>query len=502
MHTKEVDLDQQIGNLTIRNKLEHLTRDNPNPVYRPPSKAIFKVFIPAATKAINTRAKELPPHLLELELRYKARAHWQKSNYVWEALRKMLHAFSDTLHYVEKPVISQEELATWVPVDRLKTTTYGFTTEGSDLSKSAGLPKFGSKRDQLNGALQYAEVIKQSGTLKSMYPIFPGFRTQQSPPDDPKVRGINMIPISTWVLERECWPYVIARAKADWNKPEAAVNYFPPEQTWKQFGDLAARGQTAVVLDATLYDTTVHANENEASAMYFIPDYEHRDLLVEYMNKAEILMPQGEMIERNGGKTSGGTDTNFTDSWTNIGDIVQSLGPILRYLVGYIVNGDDIILVFSTVVRKENISRLSRESRRNINPDKSDIKTDTAWFSKLYLDDRLDGPTKPLFLIANSLSFKERESDPITSSKEYVAIASTSILAPLEYHPFGDEFRSIYWKRCDKYHIQSFGRQELIPAMKRYLSSNSWKVEHGILPEDPGKAVDAIRQSWAAEASA
>jgi hypothetical protein len=502
MKTKPVNLDWKVGrDLTIRNKLEFLTRDNPNPVLRPAHAGVARELVPLWTKMVNTKGKELPTHLLELEIMYKTRVRWQRSNYKWETLRKMLHSFSNTLHYAEAPLLEQSELETWLPVSRLQATTHRFTTEGSDLSKSAGLPKFGSKRQQLEGMKQHAETIKASGTLNEMYPIFPGFRTQQSPPDTPKVRGINMIPGSTWVLEREAWPDVLQKAKAHWNKPGAAVDHMPPEQTWKCFVEMAAASQSISVIDSTLYDTTVHANENDASVELFIPSYEFKDLLKSYYNTAEILMPKGEMIERNGGMSSGRTDTNFTDSWTNIADLVQSARAIVRYLVGYHVRGDDIILFWDTQVRQDNIKALSNQSRRTINPDKSDIRTSSAWFAKLYLDPDLDGWTKPGFLVCNSLMYKERESDAITSSKEYAAIAATSILSSMEYHPWGDKFRNTYWKRCDKYPIQSFGTEELIPAMEAYQSSHSWQVEHGILPEDPWQAVETLRRSWAAELS-
>jgi hypothetical protein len=274
----------------------------------------------------------------------------------------------------------------------------------------------------------------------------------------------------------------------------------PPEDTWKLFCMMAAESQSITVIDSTLYDTTVHANENEASVELFVGNYEFKELLKEYYNYAEILVPSGH-IERKGGMLSGRTDTNFTDSWTNVADLIQSVGPILRYFVGYHVRGDDIILYWNTQVRKDNIKALSTKSRRTINPDKSDIRQDTAWFAKLYLDPGLDGWTKPGFLVCNSLMYKERESDAISSSKEYAAIAATSILSSMEYHPWGDEFRNIYWKRCDKYPIRDFGRRELIPAMEAYQSAHSWQVEHGILPQDPGEAVDKLRASWAAETS-
>jgi hypothetical protein len=499
MLTKAVNLDWKVGrNFTIRDKLEFLTRDNPNPVYRPAAAGVKLNLVPFWTKLVNSRGKELPDHLLELEIQYKERVFWQRSNYMWATLKDMLHAFSNSLHYVERPILAEDELETYIPISNLRARTYGFDARGADLSKSAGLPRFGSKRDQMVGMKQHADIIKSS-SLKEMYPIFPGFRTQQSPPDIPKVRGINMIPGSTWVLEREAWPDVLRRAKEHWNKPGSAVDHMPPEQTWKLFCMKAAESQSISVIDSTLYDTTVHANENEASVELFIPGYEFKDLLKEYYNKAEILMPKGEMIERNGGMSSGRTDTNFTDSWTNIADLIQSAGPILRYFVGYHVRGDDIILFWSTQVRKQNIEGISRRSRRTINPDKSDIRSSTAWFAKLYLDPGLQGWCKPGFLVANSLSFKERESDAITSSKEYAAIAATNILSSMEHHPWGDEFRSQYWRRCDKYPITSFGREELVDAMKAYQSSHSWQVEHGILPEDPAEAVDKLRASWAAE---
>jgi hypothetical protein len=307
-----------------------------------------------------------------------------------------------------------------------------------------------------------------------------------------------MVPMSTWVLEREAWSDALARAKEHWHKPGFAVDYMPPESTWNMFCEMANKSQSIVVVDASAFDTCVRAEENAYLVDSLIPDYEYSELLKQYYNTAEILTPDG-LIERNGGMLSGVLPTNLGDSIFNVADLATSFGPLARYLIGYHVRGDDIILYFDTAIRQQNISAMGRQSFRTINPDKSDIRTNSAWFAKLYLDPDLHGYTKPIFLVLNSLMFKERESDAITSSKYYASIAATSIIASLEHHPWGDEVRQEYWASADKYPIRSLERSGLTEAMSAYQSSHSWMVEHGILDSDASRAVENLRSSWAAE---
>jgi hypothetical protein len=310
-----------------------------------------------------------------------------------------------------------------------------------------------------------------------------------------------MCPGVQWYLDTEMLGDVLHKAKTKWNKPGLAVDYMPPEQTYSLFVNKISDSKSAVVLDAENYGRNVYAEETEYFLSELAPDYEFLEQMIDYYNKAEILMPSPiDYIQRNGGIPDGVKGTNLLDSLTNVSDIVESSGPIARYFSGYHVRGDDIITYWDTRVGKENIIKIDQNSRRRINPDKSDIRSDTAWFAKLYLDPALAGWTKPAFLVLNSLTYKERESHSITASKEYSAIAAVSILNSLEHHPFGNQVAKRYWRPdVDKYPITELDDDGLEEAMRAYQSSHSWQVEEGILESDPRKALDGLRGSWAAQ---
>jgi hypothetical protein len=291
-----------------------------------------------------------------------------------------------------------------------------------------------------------------------------------------------------------------------WNKPHMSVDYMDPSNTYANFVDMAPKVKSIVVLDATGFEYDVNRGENAYYISELAPTFEFSEQMIDYYNTAEVVMPdeQGgiQFIEKDGGMPSGVVGTNLLESMMNAEDIIRSSGPINRFFEGYHVRGDDIITYWDTRLEKSNIEKLASNSLRSINPDKSDVRTDSAWFAKLYLDTHLSGWTKPVFLVLNSLIFKERESDPITSTKYYTSIASTSILNSLEHHPFGSEVVQAYWKDVDKYSLHDLDDAGLETAATKYIQSHNWQAEHGIISDDPRQFVKEIRSSWAAEVSA
>jgi hypothetical protein len=114
-------------------------------------------------------------------------------------------------------------------------------------------------------------------------------------------------------------------------------------------------------VDAEKYDQSVQPSETEKAADYFYPDYEFKDLLVEYSNKADLVMPD-EIISRNGGMPSGKKTTNLEDGFDNINDLLEALDKmgLYKYVVCILVNGDDITIGLSTKLTQEiSLSSLS-----------------------------------------------------------------------------------------------------------------------------------------------
>jgi hypothetical protein len=401
--------------------------------------------------------------------------------YKYERLRQQIDRFAETAAASDREYsVSLEEIFDNLGV--VKSNAYALDTTGKDLSKAAALPNFGSKRDQLAAARQYVEgVIKPNPSLNQMYSIFPGYRTQQSEPGSEKVRLINMVPISTWIMELEAYRSTIDATVQECKSKEHLYSFFytDPRTLFERFVSKIADANQAVVMDSTQYDSTVQEPELRAVSNALASDYPYIGLLADYLVHASIIMPDGD-IARRGGVPSGSVITNILDGITNIADLQEAFERVglWKWLSSIVVNGDDICLLFKTKIDKKNIDKVSRYSRRELNPDKSDLRQSTAWFSKLYLDSTLEGPCKPGFLVLNSLMFKEHQLDPVTGSKEYVAIATAQQVSYLEHHPDGSYIAQAV-KSVDKYPVDKFTDQELDDAADRYLDDHSWMVEHG-----------------------
>lgn len=496
--TKHVD----VNSLPVKRRLDALQHDNTDPVYRPAGKRVLEKLVPVTRKLLFSRGKELPQDLRDLEMRYLERISWQRSRYVYKVLLNNVQKFTETLNFPKLTYDPLKDIEDWIPIQKIKSTSYDLKTEGHDMTKSAGLPKFGSKKENLAAAKQYLSSLGKPG-LSDLYPAFLGYRTQQSPEDDPKVRNINMVPITTWLLEIQMLDSAIANAKANWiSTDRTTVHYTDLNTAFQWICDKISQCQSVVMLDASNYDMSVYQEEISGSLRLLAPEYEHIEVLIEYYNTAPILAPIGYIL-RKGGILSGTVGTNILDSITNILDIVRAceLIGLARYIIGIRVNGDDIVVFLSTQARSKNINDIDKGSKRTISEAKSSITTSSAWFSKIYFDPGLPGPTKPVHLVVNSLAFKERESDAVTSSKEYAAIAATQILGYLEHHPWGTIIRDEYWRKCDKYPISGFDAND--PQVREvagaYLSRHNWAVETGQLPSDPVAYFKELQSSWAAE---
>jgi hypothetical protein len=392
-------------------------------------------------------------------------------------------------------------------MNKLVIKVHKFSSVGSNLTKSAGLPNFGTKRENLGAIVQYLETVVKPNfsaaqPTKDIYCHFIGSRTQQSSPEEPKVRDINEGSGSAWGIESEAYngkAMIDAMQKhwvySDTNRSEVA--FTPPERWWQLVADKSPEVVSWVVLDAKDFNKHVWPGELTAFVEATIPDYEFKAIIENLYRKVEILTWKG-YVQKDGGNPSGVRNTNPINSVCNVDDIVRAFGRLAIFIVVIIVNGDDILIGFKTLITKNNIGAMARYSRRIFNKDKSDILSSGAEFSKRILDPRLPGPTSAIARVANSHIHSERQSDAITSSKQYTAIAAASIIDPLKYHPLGDEYRKLYYS-IDKYSVTDFGSAELLPYARAYLSRNSWKSEHGQITGDPKQFISTLKSSWAAQ---
>ena len=361
------------------------------------------------------------------------------------------------------------------------------------LNKGAGLPKFGKKKDQLASARQYVEsIVKPAADWNKLPSIFPGYRTQQSSIDQPKVRLVWQVPIAEWLIECEMYDSAITLTIKEngGNKHELKLFYCEPSEIHSWVKEWEAVVNHWVSLDATSYDSSVRKSELETGIHYFGHDYQFVDVVVGYTVGAQLVLPEGDLT-REGGMPSGSKGTNLLDGFTNIVDILECLERlgIRKYLKCCLINGDDITLGFATRITNSNLDKLNRYSRREINSDKSVIG-EYVWNSKWYMDEQI--MTRPIFRVINSAMFKEHQTNPITGSKEYVAIALAQQLLDIEMHPESEVVLGAFAK-ADKYPISKFNDAELIPYAQAWLDDHNWAAEWIGTPSEIVKRLKSTR---------
>jgi hypothetical protein len=414
--------------------MRNIQQDNTGIAERKLAVAVRKKLIPQANKLFRTT--KLPSDLDAIERQYIERVEWPRSIYKYKILLDACNHFTNV---IDTPYTNGLELMDtishpWVESSRFN-VDLTLARNKRALKKAASLPMFGKKQDNIAAAKQYVEsVIKSSSSIQDMYSIMPGYRTQQSSPDSPKVRLVWAFPVTTWLMECEAYDDGITKTISE-NKNEHTVKLFycAPEEIHQWYNDVSNSIQHWANLDATSYDAYVCKSELSEFIRSFTRNYEFAALLDDYQARASLVLPEGDLV-RNGGMPSGSKITNVGDGWTNVVDTLEYLErcKLLRYLEAILVNGDDISLGFSTKLTKSNIEKFNRYSRREIHPEKSRLGA-TLWNSKFYIDDDL--MTRPLYRVLNSMMFKEHQTNPITGSKEYVTIAYAQQVKDIEQHP-------------------------------------------------------------------
>lgn len=441
------------------------------------------------------RTTKMPPGLTKQEAKYRERAEWPRSIYIPEVLWDLCKAFESIpdsqplkLEYLdtyEHPWMRSSSFVFDESLDRNK----------HSLTKSAGPPRFGKKRDELAAAKQYvSEVLKPDPKLENSYCIAPGTRTQQSSPEDPKIRLVWMIPITTWIIESEAVDDAITKTiEATASKPHQIFVFYTQLSGLKEwFAKFEGEVMQWVNLDATVYDSTVTAVELDQLVEYFVGDFEFSEFIAQYLKQAELALPHG-LMSRYGGMPSGSKFTNLGDGWTNVLDIIESFArfKLDRFIVCIAVNGDDITVGLSTKLSEDNLKKISTVSRRNINYTKSELGT-YVWNSKLVVEVDQSGEvliTRPAWRVYNSLCFTERVRGPIFASKEYIELATASILQDIEEHPYGDQIIDLV-ASVTKFHLSTMSNDQLQDAANAYLGDNVWREER-----DTNELIDSLRST-------
>lgn len=472
----------------VKRRLANLQLDNAGVQERKIKSVIQDKIIPLVDKLLDSR--KIPAGLMELESEFKKKRLYPRSIYRYRTLYDGCHKYDglDDWPYDRQTV---DLLSDWRHPYR-PSTTFSFQPElyrnHRALDKGAGLPHFGKKGEQLPYARQYVEdVLKCSrlDTISDMYSVFPNYRTQQSPPTEPKVRLVWMYPISSWYMESEALDSALDQTTIANQSDKLNIKTFYMNPVSEQRGLKSwMNAQSDVVYwmngDASSYDTKVRTSELAAGWSYFASGYEQIQKLFLFSAYSSLVMPEGDLL-RNGGMPSGSKFTNLGDGWTNVLDYLEVLKKIDLYdhCQAILVNGDDITLGFNKMIDEDILNAIAKHSRRIQNPEKTKVR-DWIWNSKWYCDGEII--TRPINRVLNSLMFAESRMNPVNGSKEMIEIVLAMQLHDIEQHPLGPEVIDAI-KLEDKYHISGMSDEQLIAAATAYLDDHSFMVDSGMFTD-------------------
>jgi hypothetical protein len=362
--------------------------------------------------------------------------------------------------------------------------------------KGGGMPLMESKGVALPKALQYVnEVLKPTRDWNYCYSILMGVRTQQSPPNGPwKVRPIWQVSTADWILGVEALASALENTDAAVN-PNLDLYLFhsTPEMLLEWYKNKESEVDEWVNLDWQTFDKDVCVEEHEWHADQFYPNYEYKDLRLGWLINATVMTPDGDLA-REGAEPSGDIGTNHMDSTTNEQDTYESLviSRLDKFYVCSVTNGDDKSLGMSTKITDDNLEKIAKHSRRQLNVDKVDVG-DYVWNSKWVICKDATGKafiTRPVYRVLNSTIYAERVKQAVAGSKEYVELVLAQQLQSIEQHPFGPEVIKLYSKH-NKYHISEFSNDQLREAADLWLNNHNWMDWLG----DSDDVIDQARNS-------
>lgn len=292
---KQVTLFNRDGK--VRTYLESLTHDNMGSSERPIAPMLRKLVLPVARKEFRTTA--FPPGLTEIEEKYLERLEWPKGMYQYSG-------FQTAVAYYES--VPDLEAPSNLLVDSFSHPWCGSSAHDIDLnldrnrrsmSHGGGFPLMGSKRDNLNEAMLYNEKVKTSSALEDCWSILPGFRAQKptEPGTDPVVRLVFGTPTHWWLLECEAFDDAITRTVLQSQALDTDINtfYYEANDLKKYINSKFPSVNEWIGFDFTRFDTSNTASMIRKMVEYFCPNYEFRDLIVEYLNRALVIMPEREV---------------------------------------------------------------------------------------------------------------------------------------------------------------------------------------------------------------
>jgi hypothetical protein len=470
-------------------KLEAMRHDNRTPLYRsgPFGQRVLPILYSWFFDKLDSELRDLPIELGRVEQKNAERIKNPKSIYVAEQYKVECLTLGQTGNTDnDLDLVTAENLRRDTFEDRLfNVAPVKFQLDPEVAKKSSGPPDFVSKerwfvenRTLMTNIKHTIQRNRVPLALDMVYASFSGIRTQQAklwkPPNkiEAKVRVINMVPAPVFCVEYELVKGLIAEMTVNTNIGRHIpifTYYCDFPDSLKNFISLAKKSQSIVVLDFSGFDHSIQQNEQLADYNVFVCESPAREFMMQYATYAPLIHPWG-LLQRTRGRLSGLVSTNAFNCMDNVCDMLQALrrSGLLSYLVGVMVNGDDIILFFSTSVTVGTINRVSRFSAHILSADKCGYAPHSAYYGKRYWDAELGLQCSSIAKAINSMCFVERSSDIIKAGKEYTYLAVGEILLNVGVdHPWFESFRSIV-RENQKYKSSDLDRARLKEAQLEY----------------------------------
>jgi hypothetical protein len=353
------------------------------------------------------------------------------------------------------------------------------------LAHGAGAPHLGKKRDAITEAKLYNENLKSASDLEKCWSILAGFRAQKrtEPGTDPTVRLVWGTPTHYWHMECEAFDSAITKTidNVRSKKDDIFVFYVDASIALKWIADKQSSVVEWANLDAEQFDATVTAPELRQVVEYFAPDYFRKDLVAEYLCRADLIMPD-EIVSRSGGMPSGSKITNLGDGFVNVLDFIEAFAryKLDRYIECIMVNGDDISIGMSTRLSEDNLDRINTAARRFLNTKKVELSGD-VWNSSLFSDGDIICAT--VGKVLNNAMFTERMKSAVHGSKEMIELKMSQQTQRIESNPIGpDVIKKL--ASITKYSINAMSDEQLLPAAQA-LEQEDWQEREaqGIIDE-------------------
>jgi hypothetical protein len=433
------------------------------------------------------RTAKLPTILGKYSVYYDERHEWPASPYYKARLEEALEGKAGRHECESSDFFTIEEFEALGFKHPFRAgSKYEFDQESTRVKqvrkKWAACPIGGTKGQNIPKALQYVNVIKGNGLpLDDRYSTVVAIRTQPGPPGEGKVRDVEAVSTPDWIISVEGFGDALTQT-------DLAIDIgFPillfhtrPEMIGKWFAKYESEVVSWLSWDWTGYDQNLAAQLMEVVARFGMNGYPFADQEVEFMLNCSIMGPWGT-VTRYGANISGHLSTNWLNSLTNILHFLKVLDGLglLRYVVCVLVNGDDIVIGFSTRLTPDNIEKINKRSFMVANTTKVDCGNG-IWHSKLAIEKDTTGKiiiSRVPELVWNRIKYPERRKT-LESVKWIVSmgIASTTegLVIPEYEHPVGTELLR-FIAEMDEVDLSTATDAELMPSAEIMAAEMSWR---------------------------